>query len=161
MPRKTEEIRGHLVGYIEELPKGPKLLMWTEELKVLVGDPKGRIALPEVDAWGYRTRTRGQVARLEDQRVTNLRFWNPLDQRTSRFCRWIHGRQLTVKQAQARLRRYKRMKTRIEDKGSGEPDWLWLPDPNSGSVAEWERLWRRGRIGLPPFHFFCRTGVLR
>ena len=56
-----------------------------------------------VDAWGYRTFNLGVLAAAKAARVEELVAANPKDERTTPFCRWVHGKVVKVRQIEARV----------------------------------------------------------
>lgn len=169
VPRRRARIRALLEQFAAEpsARNGEGLREWVDGVRGLLADDSGRTVRAEVDTWAYRARNRGQVLALEDNDFSDAKYWNPLDDRTTRFCNWLNapGRNVRTRVLRAWIKRYEKAKGRLsgdldpEDPGVPEVPVYWLADPDSPNEAQWERDWRRGRIGIPGFHVYCRTEI--
>lgn len=139
---------------------------WRANLRALLGldDPAGWIR-PVVDAWAYRWHNAsafihaaaGAVARGEALVAVNNPPGGP-DARTTPFCRWVHGRVLSVTRAASQVRAY----TRAALEGDLDAMIRAWPLLSSSAAARGGPAAFRvsfAQLGLPPYHWGCRTRV--
>lgn len=117
-------------------------------------------AAATLDAWAYLW---SNVAAVEAAQAGGIRAFEVQavggkagDGRTTRFCRWAHGRIIPL----ARIRPQIEALTRSSLAGRGErirAAWPFLPPEvaRNGNELEFELFFRKA--GLPPYHFGCRT----
>lgn len=115
-----------------------------------------------LDSWAYRWFVTGQFEALsasgvELVRVVNNPPFGP-DERTTAFCRWVHGRIKSVRQLRARVQR------QVEAALAGDVSALQANAPfidpeiaRRGTEDEFAAFFRTA--GLPPFHFGCRDDI--
>lgn len=115
-----------------------------------------------LDSWAYRWFVIGQFEALDQSGVEIVRIVNnpPFgpDEKTTAFCRWVHGRVKSMRRIRARVQ------TQIEaslggDAGALKSNWPFL-DPEiarRGSELEFASFFRTA--GLPPYHFGCRDDI--
>ena len=115
--------------------------------------------LPQVvDVWAYRWFAVGQFLAGDQAGLEVLRARARDDQRTTLFCRWVDGRTISVRRARAQVDR----QVRLALQGDAEKlmsNWPLLESriTRSSDRSVLARAFRR--VGLPPYHFNCRTGV--
>lgn len=115
--------------------------------------------LPAVaDQWAYRWFVIGQYLSGVQAGLTELRAVAVIDGVTTEFCKWVNGRVIAVGRAARQLDRHIRasMERDIETLMA---NWPML---SSKIVQSKNRgILRRAfsRVGLPPYHFRCRTLV--
>lgn len=103
-----------------------------------------------VDTWAYQWFNIGSFEAARAARVTTIYADAQIDRRTTKFCTWVHGREINMQRAAAQVRG--------DLNGTG---WPFL-DPETarrGNVFHFMTFWRRA--ALPPYHFGCRTRVRR
>lgn len=108
-----------------------------------------------VDAWAYRWHNVGRFRGGLAGGVTRWVARNPMDDRTTKFCRWVHGKVVSGRRIRSKLTAYyaavaagdlERMKQ------------IWpLTDPGL-DLGRFHRVFYN--VGLPPYHFRCRTIVV-
>ena len=114
--------------------------------------------LPQaVDQWAYRWFNVGAYRGARQRGVTEFVAFAVRDTRTTPFCRWVHGRTVSVRRMDAQLDRHIRLSTQGDIEGMAA-NWPMLP---SSIVRGTPRDFRKGfaRVGIPPYHFFCRTRI--
>ena len=110
----------------------------------------------------YRWRNVGAAIVAQRLGKTLVAFNNPPfgpDARTSSFCRWVHGRKLDPRALDTQVRRVRAGRS---PEGIREA-WPFVGNfPVSAGPDEFARrantLMPEG-LGLPPYHFGCRTQV--
>lgn len=127
---------------------------WMQEARDLLGIPASSWLPIGVEAWAVRWRSIGAVQAAQQSGVRRLVARNPLDHRTSTFCRWVHGRVILVEDAQDQLDRYFEA-MRADDADAAFSAWPLLQIRSSDGPKEFE-AYAEG-IGLPPYHPRCRT----
>lgn len=128
-----------------------------QELRALLGTSTWKSwGEPVVDAWAYRWHNVGRF--LGARQSTQVSLWearNPRDQRTTKFCWWVHGKVIRSARIEAQLRDY------FDAVDRGDPNALkdaWpLQDPGE-DTKRFRRIF--ANVGLPPYHFRCRTIVV-
>lgn len=126
-----------------------------QQLQALLGSQWTSWGEQTVDAWAYRWHN---IGRFEAGRRAGVEFWvarNPLDQRTTQFCRWVHGKAVRARRIEASLRTFYRA-IDSGDVRALRSSWP-LEDPGK-SVARFRRIF--ANVGLPPYHFRCRTVIV-
>jgi len=114
-----------------------------------------------VDTWAYRWFNvglfEGLVATLPVGQVI-VAFNNPPggpDSRTTPFCVWVHGRVLEVKRVRRQLQTYINA-IALGRTADAKEAWPLLTGPQAnGDGVRFEEV--MPRIGIPPYHFRCRT----
>jgi hypothetical protein len=127
---------------------------WVEEARKLLGFPSAPWMTIGVEGWAVRWRSIGTLEGARQAGVTVLVAWNPLDHRTSSFCRWIYGRRLSVTRATEQVDRYLSA-VRADDVLSAFEAWPLLRISPSMTEEDFEGL--AASVGLPPYHAHCRT----
>lgn len=162
----VEQMRSWIMEFLTDpahrTPTGR--LLWVQQARALI--EQGRSSLrAAADLWGYRWFNLGllrtheaEVVARPDVAVRLLAFNNPPagpDARTTPFCRWVHGREIAVSRAQQQVVDY----FAAIDDGDAEAAkaaWPVLSGPEAvGASGNFEGLFRE--LGLPPYHYFCRT----
>lgn len=173
---RTPEVRRAVTGYVQavRLPgaaqrPGAQQAVSTlrEELRAILGASSPRQWVPFVaDQWSYRWFNIGEFLSAREAGHTEFRaFNNPPggpDQRTTSFCRWIHGRRVNMARIERQIREHVRAAL------SGDirrlmRNWPLLPAEvasaeGPGIEARFEL--EASNLGLPPYHARCRTLVL-
>ena len=137
-----------------------------EELRALLGaaSPKQWITFV-ADQWSYRWFNIGQFLAARDEGFTLFQaFNNPPtgpDNRTTPFCRWIHGRSIDVGRAEDQIRRHVRASLAGDIDGLMRNWPLLRPDlaNDRSEGAEVRFALALRNVGLPPYHARCRTVV--
>lgn len=115
---------------------------WLEQVKAVLLPENG--VARAVDAWGYR---QTNVASFRAGRAAGYQLFQVvavLDERTTSFCRWAHGRLVPVTRVLAQLN------------ADGPPEEVWpFIDRGAKSELAFEKFFRR--VGGPPYHFGCRS----
>ncbi len=108
-------------------------------------------------------RTRGQIRSFQDAGITIYELVNPMDFRTSKICRRLHGKQFRVEDALSQIDGQAGATTPEQYKAAapwltfGQLEKVSPKDGNQG-LADSKALVDAGFI-LPPFHGLCRTTV--
>lgn len=102
----------------------------------------------------------GRLAGYDRAGVTVVRVKAWLDDRTTEFCRRIHGHVIAVNDLTEHVGNYmEACKTR--DKEAIKAAWPWWSDKQATekltSANAINRQIKAGKIGLPPYHARCRT----
>ena len=119
-------------------------------------------AAATVDAWAYLWQN---VAAVEASIDGGIRAFEAIavggklgDGRTTRFCRWVHGRLIPMSRVRPQLDRIRQ--SGLEGRAAAiQAAWPFL-DPDiarNGNELQFEMFFRG--VGLPPYHFGCRTKV--
>lgn len=115
--------------------------------------------LPAVaDQWAYRWFVVGQFLAGIQAGLQVLEARAVIDGKTTAFCRWVNGRAISVARVSGQLSRH------IEAALKGEVQTLvknWPMLSSEITTSENTRVLARSfaRVGLPPFHFRCRTTI--
>ena len=142
----------------------PNLEQWRERLRAVLG-LTGRPWLPQtVDVWAYRWFNVGSFLAV-DARPSGLGALlavnNPPagpDPRTTPFCRHVHGRVVSMSRARQQVDRY------VQASLQGDVDgvirsWPLLTDREASKGTAAQFTVRFQQLGLPPYHWRCRTIV--
>ncbi len=109
-----------------------------------------------IDTWAYGTFNQGNVAGADLTGVRGYRLRATLDGHETAFCRWVNGRVVPIA-------RVLRQEARLQAAAfSGDPAAVIAARPflspsiaMRGNELQFELFFRR--VGLPPYHFGCRT----
>ena len=156
------EVRRELVTGPAPGARGPgfRARPWLDRMAEAMEDAGDVISELTVDSWAYRWNTIGEVRGLELSGVEMAYARAVIDNRTTPFCRWVDGRPIAVKRLTAQANRYVQA---VEDGGTDAMQSAW-------PMASWRRgdgpkqfaaQWKTLRLGLPPYHWRCRTRVVR
>ncbi len=140
----------------------PSLERWRSRIREVLG-LQGRPWLPQtVDVWAYRWFNVG--AFLATQQAPSglgalLAVNNPPrgpDAVTTPFCRWVHGKIISVSRARTQVESYVRAAL-SSDVGGVISSWPLLSGKESreGTAAQFNVRFQG--LGLPPYHWRCRT----
>jgi len=129
---------------------------WLARNVELVGLQTSKWLPAVVDQWAYRWFVTGQFLAGLQAGFTELRAVAVIDGKTTPFCVWVNGRVVSVSGAQEQLDRHMRAAL------SGDIDALmgnWPMLDSKIVQSDDRRALRRAfaRVGLPPYHFRCRT----
>lgn len=139
------------------LPSGEAV--WVKEQLRPAIDAAGSFARVGVDTWAFQvwnTARAEAILQLPDQgrvlRIINNPPSGP-DQRTTPFCRWVHGRTVTISRARSFIDRYR------EAVIGADPEkilaaWSLQLSRDPRTFAKHLR-----ETTLPPYHTLCRTQV--
>jgi len=128
---------------------------WQDRLSELLGGVKAKRWIPEtIDLWAYRYFNVGGLLGAAQAGISTIVAWNPKDEKTTPFCNWVHGRTLSVSEETATFDRYSRA-VRRGDGAEARGLWPILNDARSGGAERFRNEFKR--LGLPPYHFRCRT----
>lgn len=147
-----------------------------DDLNAIVGDTNAALTNAIVDAWAYRQNSIGVFLAAQAAGVRFLIARNPLDDRTTPFCRWVHGKPVSIERA---ARQVARMREAVEarDRDRMVDAWPMLnlskkamtaaradlrQDRAPGARVSDQEIYRRFflKVGLPPYHWRCRTIVV-
>jgi hypothetical protein len=114
-----------------------------------------------VDLWAYRWYNIGIVEGAAMHGSEELVIFNNPpsgpDAKTTPFCRWVHGRRITVRKVRQQRDAYLNA-IRKGDVVAAKRVWPILHDTQRMSEEEFAAAFEG--LSAPPYHFFCRT-VLR
>ncbi|MBL4769489.1 MAG: hypothetical protein JKY94_17585 [Rhodobacteraceae bacterium] len=139
-------------------------LVILDNVRAVVSDPDGHVSRYIVDLWAYRAFNQGVVHAAASKGIASAYlFNNPKgggpDQKTTPFCRGVHGMQISVPKMVERWTEYK------EEQRGGSYEGVKLAAPLLSfeeSLLEGEEARAKiksGKFGYPPFHSHCRTIV--
>ncbi len=136
--------------------RAKNLQEWLSQNVALVGLRTSEWLPAVADQWAYRWFVVGQFVAGRQAGLTELVARAVLDDRTTEFCIWVHGRTLSVSGAQSQLDRH----IRASLQGDIQTLMANWPMLDSRTVQSTDRkVLRRAfsKVGLPPYHFRCRT----
>jgi hypothetical protein len=131
---------------------------WLGRLTQTAGIDTSKWLPQAVDQWAYRWFNVGAYRAARQRGVTEFVAWNPRDTRTTPFCLWVHGRVISSSKLDAQLDRHIRLSIDGDLEGM-MANWPMLPREIIQGKSR--IVFRRGfaRVGMPPYHFFCRTRI--
>lgn len=155
------------------------LIGLAEDLARVLSDPNAALSRTIVDAWAYRQHNVGtyQAAKTAGVKVL-VAVNNPPggpDSRTTDFCRWVNGKVIKIERVDRQLAAFNAA-VAAQDKAAMIQAWKFIPLSKKGMKAAREDL-RQDRapgarisdaevfrnyfvtVGLPPYHWRCRTVV--
>lgn len=114
-----------------------------------------------VDMWAYRWNWIGEVQAVGRTRTQAFRYWNPMDVRTTPFCRWLvqSGRIVTVGKVIQQVNEIERAITE-NNVGITMSAWPMLTFTGDEQPQDFNRLYAENDLGAPPFHWRCRTRLV-
>jgi len=161
VPAHAQELADPLRGYLldrslRDALRGSRVTDRTRAWVAAVRGPLGGSweawGPQTVDAWAYRWHNVGRFLGGEQAGVRRWVAINPKDERTTRFCNWVHGRTISARRTRKKLGAY------FEAVSAGDRETMrstWPLETPQGSSARFRRIF--GDLGLPPYHFRCRT----
>ena len=132
------------------------LVTWKESVAVALG-AKVQTWIPyTVDLWAYRWFSVGAFSSAVENvsQTERIIAQAVLDFKTSKFCRWVNGRTISVRTVEGQMSSYLSA-VRRSDLVGAKKAWPLLPS-SSGTTEQFEAYAKDG-IGLPPYHGHCRT----
>ena len=147
------------VGDITQAAEGFRsrnLQEWLARAVKLVGLNTASWLPAVVDQWSYRWFVIGQFVSGRQAGFSELVAVAVIDGKTTPFCIWVNGRVLSVSALQSQLDRHLRLSI-AGDIESLIGNWPMLSSKITQSESR--SVLRRGfaRVGMPPYHFRCRT----
>ncbi len=107
-----------------------------------------------------KTREIGRVSGYEQAGIEVVRIRARIDDRTTEFCRRVHGHILSIRDMRGMVDRYLEA-CETQDKEKIKKAWPWWSDKDSAnrlrSPDDINKWISRGKIGPPPYHARCRT----
>lgn len=131
-----------------------------EELYNALG--RGPEFLPAVsDLWAYRWHWVGMALTERRAGVRRFRYGNPMDGRTTPFCRWLvrSGRTVTIGSIMEQVNKLERASVR-DDIELSIKSWPMLSFIGTETERDFGRLYNEQSALTPPFHWFCRTWLI-
>ena len=167
LSRRVHERREDVLDALREYRALPDRRALAEALRAIIGDESGAYALIVVDTWAYRKVNEGAViAADQEANVSELvAINNPPtgpDKRTTPFCRNIHNTAIRTEVLLAQIAAYYEA-VEEEDVEAAKEMWPLLEREEAtllGGVTVEQVINDRG-LGVPPYHFFCRTVLQR
>jgi len=102
----------------------------------------------------------GRVAGYEKAGVRAVRVKARLDEKTTLFCRKVHGHVIAVEDLRKQVDKYLDA-CKKKDKDLIKKVWPWWSDKDAdkklNNVKDINKYVKKGKIGLPPYHARCRT----
>jgi len=138
---------------------------WRQELRAVLGLEGPSWVPATVAAWAYRWHNVGGFLAATAGAVapqTLVAFNNPPDgpdASTTPFCGIVHGRVVAVGRARQQLERYRRA-VLSDDLDAAVGAWPLLSSGEANDVDRGRALARFAGLGLPPYHWECRTVVI-
>lgn len=112
------------------------------------------------DHTATKVREIGRLAGYDRAGVTAVRVKARLDEKTTEFCRRLHGHVIAVSTLKDHVNKYFEA-CKTKDKEAIKASWPWWPDKDAErkltSANAINRQIKRGTIGMPPYHARCRT----
>lgn len=175
---KDAEAKGNKPPRIAKRKDGskgsPDRVQWKKDLKKVLDDKTGSTTNVIADAWAYRQHNVGVFMAAKASRIDTLVAINPKDDKTTKFCNWVHGKVISIRRIEGQLDDYQKAIS-DDDKKAAEKEWPFIDQSAKGLKKARARL-RQGRtgknrriqdtevyrryfvrVGLPPYHFRCRT----
>ncbi len=104
---QDRELRDAVRAGTQAVPEARRLaVVWRQDIRDALGIRWQSWGGPVVDAWSYRWHNIGRFTAGVASGVKRWRARNPLDTRTTPFCRWVHGRIVSVRRMQRQLNAY-------------------------------------------------------
>lgn len=131
-------------------------------LRDLLGTEARTWANRVVTAWAYRWNSVGAFLAARAAGVALFVVNNPPrgpDSRTTPFCRWVHGRRISMGRAGLQLDHYVRA-IRMGDREGAIAAWPLLPAARVNSADADDNALAFASLGLPPYHWLCRDVVV-
>ena len=136
-----------------------------DDVREKMKDTRGALTGYIVDTWGYRTFNLGVFLAARASGVKELVARNPLDERTTPFCRWVHGKTVKIEQISKNVDAFLQASKGLDREAiiksmpfiAQNPGALKkLRADNGGSL---QLGFRRHfvNVGVPPYHGRCRT----
>lgn len=112
--------------------------------------------LPQtVDLWAYRWFNIGSYRSMRQAGITTIIAQAVIDNKTTPFCRWVNGRRINIDQADSQLARHLEA-VLAGDEEAMRRNWKLLTSKEvAGQGDSFGKLYQK--LGLPPYHFRCRT----
>lgn len=127
------------------------------QLKALLNAPGTDWISRSVEAWAFRWRNVGSIDAAQQAGILRLRVVNNPprgpDAKSTPFCRWMHGRTISVAQAAEQTRRYQQA-VLAGDTAGARAAWPLLDRARLSREADFPLT--EATVGLPPYHFGCR-----
>lgn len=135
------------------------LAEWRQGLREAAGLADTAWIRTVTDVWAYRWYSVAQFRAGRQQGFTVFRAVAVDDSRTTPFCRWVNGRIISVQRAERQIQRH--IQAAMDgDVEAQMANWPLLPSSLVGSERRRPEFARAfARVGLPPYHFGCRTTV--
>lgn len=135
------------------------LAEWREGLKRAAGVSDTAWVRTVTDVWAYRWYSVAQFLSGRQAGFTIFRAAAIRDTRTTPFCIWVNGRIISMARAERQIQRH--LQAAFDgDVEAQMSNWPLLPSELVGNLARRPEFARAfARVGLPPYHFGCRTGV--
>ena len=157
------------------VPKSPDLIQLAKDLETVTSDPGAALSQLIVDAWAYRQFNIGIFEAAKAAGVRALIAVNPMDERTTPFCRWVNGKVIRMERIDRQLARFRKAVADQSREGVIEA-WPFISmskkamkaakediaqDRAPGARVQDAEVFRRFfvSVGLPPYHWRCRTVV--
>ena len=168
--RKTEEGRKARRSELEDRRRefSRKRRDSIKDLRKTVTDTNGALSDAISDAWAYRAFNLGAYLAAKSTGLEELVAVNPDDERTTPFCHWVNGKTIKIRRVERQVDAFLSA-VRSGDRGGIVSAWPFLAqnpgalrdlrDANGGSQNLGFRRFF-AKVGLPPYHFRCRTRAL-
>ncbi len=137
------------------------IVAWEDTLADILGGGDATSVPDTVDSWAYRWFNIGAATGASQAGQTALVAQNnpPAgpDERTSPFCRWVHGRVVEMSKVDRQIEEY------LGAVQEGDPEAQIRSWPFLSAVSASDPKVFRGffvNAGLPPYHHKCRTRVI-
>lgn len=150
-PARPGDITGAAPGFVSQ-----NLQSWLDRSVALSGARTETWLPATLDQWAYRWFVIGQFHAGDQANREVLRALAVIDARTTPFCRWVNGRAISIAGTRNQISRHTRAAL------AGDIEAVMANWPMLGSdvtQASSPAVFRKGfaRVGLPPYHFRCRT----
>lgn len=136
----------------------PALDEWRTSLTSALGGEDRRWLRSVVDLWAYRWWNLGVYFAGRQAGVLAWQAVAVLDRRTTSFCRWVNGRVVSAQKIERQVARIVSA-AQQRDARAAIAAWPLLPEPEKGTEKVWEAHFARADVGLPPYHWRCRTRI--
>ena len=143
------------------LARKPPKQMLRDQMAAVFG-PVRQWLVPVVEMWAYKWHWVGEALSLRTaSRVQQFRYWNPDDDHTSSFCKWLvnSGRTVTLNRIQHQINAIERAIVQNSVTALIQA-WPFLQLRGNETDAEYARLYQTLGLACPPFHWRCRTQLV-
>ena len=129
---------------------------WGRRLRQALLDRQNALSRTIVDAWAYRVFNVGRTIAGRNAGVVEWVAVNPNDDRTTAFCRWVHGRVVRIEAIESSLAEFTAARL-ADDKARAIAALPFIAQGNGGAkgARAFGAFWGAGQV--PPYHWRCRT----
>lgn len=154
MDRKAPEVRRVVRRFLMTREARQDVEAIRQEIRQLLGGEWQTWGPVTVDAWAYRWHNIGRWDAGREAGIVKWEAVNPRDEKTTPFCWWVHGKIVSISKVRAQLDRFYDAVSRGDSDAIKEA-WPLEEALQPGGESRFRRVF--GELGVPPYHFRCRT----